>query len=95
MGSEWEEIFGVGNSGADMVHGDFRHQEQKRLDAYRAKKRYSSSTDQEYIDNDTNSNEGHTYDKWRELGYQVRRGEKAAYKYYGKSIFTRDQVEEA
>ena len=35
---------------------------------------------------------GHTYDKWQELGYQVKKGEKAAYKYYGQSIFTKDQV---
>ena len=35
---------------------------------------------------------GHTYEKWQELGYQVKRGEKAAYEYYGNYIFTRDQV---
>ncbi len=35
---------------------------------------------------------GHTYDKWQELGYQVKRGESAAYKYYGNNVFTRDQV---
>lgn len=34
----------------------------------------------------------HTYNKWKELGYQVKKGESAAYKLYGKSIFTRDQV---
>jgi hypothetical protein len=38
------------------------------------------------------SDEGHTYDKWLELGYQVKRGEKAAYKYYGRYIFESDQV---
>ena len=37
-------------------------------------------------------NESHTYDKWLELGYQVRKGEKYAYKFYGKYMFTRDQV---
>lgn len=36
--------------------------------------------------------EGHTYDKWQELGYQVIRGETASYTYYGNKIFTRDQV---
>jgi hypothetical protein len=93
MGSEWEEVFGVGNSGEDMLYGDYRHQDQKRLDGYSHKKSsdsYNASTNQE----DNTTSNGHTYNKWRELGYQVRRGEKAAYKYYGKSIFTREQVEE-
>lgn len=36
--------------------------------------------------------EGHTYEKWQELGYQVKKGEKAAYRFYGNNIFTRDQV---
>lgn len=35
---------------------------------------------------------GHTYNKWQELGYQVKKGETAAYRYYGNNIFTRDQV---
>ena len=39
-----------------------------------------------------NSKGGHTYDKWQELGYQVKKGEKYAYKMYGQYIFTRDQV---
>ena len=29
---------------------------------------------------------GHTYEKWQELGYQVKRGEKAAYQYYGQGL---------
>jgi hypothetical protein len=35
---------------------------------------------------------GHTYEKWLELGYQVRKGEKSAYRYYGNNILTRVQV---
>lgn len=36
-----------------------------------------------------------TYDEWRALGYQVRRGEKASGRNaQGKTTFTRDQVEE-
>ena len=35
---------------------------------------------------------GHTYEKWQELGYQVKKGQKAAYQFYGNNIFTRDQV---
>ncbi|UUO25443.1 hypothetical protein FGD67_21160 [Colwellia sp. M166] len=35
---------------------------------------------------------GHTYEKWQELGYQVKKGQKAAYRFYGNNIFTRDQV---
>ncbi len=34
----------------------------------------------------------HTYEKWQELGYQVKRNEKPEYKMYGKKIYTRDQV---
>jgi len=36
----------------------------------------------------------HTYDKWQELGYQVKRGETSAYVHYGKHVFTRSQVQE-
>lgn len=35
---------------------------------------------------------GHTYEVWQRLGYQVKKGEKAAYKHYGNYVFTRDQV---
>lgn len=35
---------------------------------------------------------GHTYEKWQEMGYQVKKGQKAAYRFYGNNIFTRDQV---
>lgn len=36
-----------------------------------------------------------TYDDWRDLGYQVRKGEKASSRNpQGKALFTRDQVEE-
>ena len=35
---------------------------------------------------------GHTYDKWQELGYQVKRGEKHSFNYFGNKCFTRDQV---
>jgi hypothetical protein len=35
---------------------------------------------------------GHTYEKLQELGYQVNKGQKAAYRFYGNNIFTRDQV---
>jgi len=34
----------------------------------------------------------HTYDKWQELGYQVKHGESATYTHYGQKIFTRGQV---
>ena len=34
----------------------------------------------------------HTYNKWDELGYQVKRGETSAYVHYGQHIFTRSQV---
>jgi hypothetical protein len=37
-----------------------------------------------------------TYDEWKELGYQVIRGEKASsWNAQGKATFTRDQVEDA
>lgn len=38
-----------------------------------------------------------TYDEWREIGYQVRKGEKATGRdpKTGKPTFTRDQVEES
>jgi len=53
-------------------------------------RRYATDT---LTDNDShNSSEGHTYENWIKNGYQVKKGEKAAYKYYGKSIFTKDQV---
>lgn len=36
-----------------------------------------------------------TYDEWKELGYQVKRGEKASGRLpTGKGTFTREQVEE-
>ena len=35
---------------------------------------------------------GHTYDKWQELGYQVKKGAKADYNHYGQSIFKQHQV---
>jgi hypothetical protein len=36
-----------------------------------------------------------TYDEWKDLGYQVRRGEKAnGRNLQGKATFNRDQVEE-
>lgn len=35
---------------------------------------------------------GHTYEKWQELGYQVNKGQKSTYLFYGNNIFTRDQV---
>jgi hypothetical protein len=35
--------------------------------------------------------ETHTYDEWQELGYQVRRGEKA-YRFGGRYYFSREQV---
>lgn len=34
----------------------------------------------------------HTYEKWQELGYQVKNGEHASYKLYGQKIFKRNQV---
>ncbi len=64
---------------------------------------YTSSTnnymnDDEYdnctkvYSSNSSSKEGHTYDKWQELGYQVKRGETATYTYYGKKIFVKNQV---
>jgi len=35
---------------------------------------------------------GHTYEKWQELGYQVKKGERHSFNYYGNKCFTRDQV---
>ena len=35
---------------------------------------------------------GHTYDKWKELGYQVKRGEQHSFIHFGNKCFTRDQV---
>jgi len=64
---------------------------------------YISSTNN-YMDDDeydnctkvysssSSSKGGHTYDKWQELGYQVKRGETAAYTHYGKKIFVKNQV---
>lgn len=53
---------------------------------------YEHFEDEEEHEEEEKDNEGHTYDKWQSLGYQVKRGEKAAYNFYGKSIFTKDQV---
>lgn len=36
--------------------------------------------------------ESHSYENWLKRGYQVKRGEVAAYKYYGNHIFKRSQV---
>lgn len=36
--------------------------------------------------------EAHTYDEWQELGYQVRRGERAIYSSGRRYLFDRDQV---
>ena len=36
--------------------------------------------------------ESYTYDEWLELGYQVRKGEKTAYRSGGSYYFNRDQV---
>ena len=35
---------------------------------------------------------GHTYDKWQELGFQVKKGERHSFNHYGNKCFTRDQV---
>ncbi|NCD12242.1 MAG: hypothetical protein EOL93_06795 [Epsilonproteobacteria bacterium] len=35
----------------------------------------------------------HTAKVWRELGYQVKRGESYSYKHYGQEIYTPNQVE--
>jgi len=35
----------------------------------------------------------HTAKVWKELGYSVKYGETYAYKFYGKEIFTHDQVQ--
>jgi hypothetical protein len=56
---------------------------------------FSPSTKPNYHSDNDGINKpvkGHTYEKWQELGYQVRKGEKARYCYYGKHVFSRDQV---
>ena len=35
---------------------------------------------------------GHSYEKWKDLGFQVTRGEKATYEHFGVPMFTRSQV---
>jgi hypothetical protein len=35
---------------------------------------------------------GHTYDKWKEMGYQVKKGEKHTFNYYGNKTFYPSQV---
>ena len=37
----------------------------------------------------------HTAKKWKELGYSVKYGERYSYKFYGKEIFTPEQVEKS
>jgi len=39
-----------------------------------------------------NGKGGHTYDKWQQLGYQVKSSEHYSYKHYGHEIFLEDQV---
>lgn len=89
MGSDWESCFGLGNSGEDMADGDYRTTEQKRLDKNRSNYDYSADEDEE---DDNEREEGHTYEKWVKLGYHVKKGQKASYKHYGNSIFTKSQV---
>lgn len=38
-------------------------------------------------------NKDHSEKKWKELGYRIKNGETYSYKYYGKEIFTQEQVE--
>ena len=40
----------------------------------------------------TDDSECHTYDNSFKMGYQVKGGEKASYKYYGRNMFNRSQV---
>ena len=35
---------------------------------------------------------GHTYDKWQELGFQVKKGERHSFNHYCNKCFTIDQV---
>jgi len=35
---------------------------------------------------------GHSYEKWKDLGFQVKKDEKATYERYGVPIFIRNQV---
>ena len=35
---------------------------------------------------------GHTYEKWKELGYQVKKGAKHSFNHFGNKCFTREQV---
>ena len=46
----------------------------------------------EVLPNCSDSSSAHTYENWLKKGYQVKKGEKAAYKFYGQYIFRRDQV---
>jgi len=41
-----------------------------------------------------NQAESRTYDGWKEVGYHVCPGEKAAFFHNGKAYFTEEQVEE-
>jgi hypothetical protein len=79
MGSDWADF--CSSRGSSIVGG-----EEFSIDSNPRRSKSSSPSGR--------SSGGHTYEKWQQLGYQVRRGEKAAYKYYGKSIFTEDQVDE-
>jgi|GEM_PF-6808417 hypothetical protein len=45
-----------------------------------------------YVNNSSKKKEGHTYFKWKELGYQVKKGEVYTYKLYGHEVYTEDQV---
>lgn len=35
---------------------------------------------------------GHSYEKWQDLGFQVKKGETASYKHYGVPMFKKNQV---
>ena len=35
---------------------------------------------------------GRSYEKWKDLGFQVKKGESASYEHYGVPMFTRNQV---
>jgi len=46
-----------------------------------------------YIQNNYGTKaEAHTKRVWKRLGYEVRYGERYAYKYYGNEIYMEDQV---
>ena len=80
---DWEDMFGSKGMTAEF-NDNFGNMINNQNRAAEARSKRSNAT---------SASSGHTYEKWLELGYQVRSGEKAAYKYYGKSIFTADQVD--